>query len=197
MLPADTGQWHLAFAATALQSSLADDEEINLTLSEMEARAECLTSGLSAPVYFVTPAIAGAALALKKAAEVASAIGLEAAFIAARQLELNSEVAFDWRSLGVGSGEIVLLSKAYRELDMLLLDMGAIPPGSLLRAGLRLVADSDEMGRCYYIIGPKGPPSDEITAFRRQLLKYGLEMPPCRSTGPSRRFPAANFEAVQ
>jgi glycosyltransferase involved in cell wall biosynthesis len=197
MLPANTGQWHLAFAATEIQSSLADGEAINRTLSEMEARAECLQSGLSAPVYFVTPAISGAASALRKAAEVERTLGFEAAFIAARQLALNSEVAFDWRSLGVGSGEVVLLSKAYRELDMLLVDMGAVPQGSLLRAGLRLVADSDEMGRCYYIIGPKGPPSDEISAFRRQLMKHGLETTPCRSTGPSRRFTSANFEAVR
>jgi glycosyltransferase involved in cell wall biosynthesis len=183
LLPSAAGVWHLMVDATDIYGAQCESDALDVALGEMEFRPVCLKAGIGEPVVFLSRPIKGAGRGMKEATSFFKQTGLAPTFISPRQVEILAETGFEWNSLHLGEGEVLLISDRYDDLEDLLVDLAKVPPNSLLRASLRIVSDSNDAHRCYYIVGPKGPNSDEVRALRTKLAQHGLTVGFGRSPG--------------
>lgn len=109
-------------------------------------------SGLNQPIFFRSGHLQGLGEAREIKKRVEDVLGQPIILSSVRQAELDRTVAFDWRSLGAGSGERVLQSPRFDDLADLLETLASLGSDMLLTSALSLVSDYDEDGEGYYLV---------------------------------------------
>lgn len=109
-------------------------------------------SGLNQPIFFRSGYLEGVGEARRVKKQVEDLLGQPIVLSSVRQAELDRNAAFDWRAMGVASGERVLQSPRFDDLVDLLETFAGLGADTLLTAALSLVADHDAQGEAYYLV---------------------------------------------
>ena len=109
-------------------------------------------SGSNQQVFFRSPPIKGCGRALEMVKRLEKLTAMPVEICAARQVEIDRQRPYDWKSLKLDSGHRVLTSTAFRDCADALVAWAKLSSDPALQNLTSLASDYNDSGECYFLM---------------------------------------------
>ncbi len=189
LLPGYVGEWHLALPIEVIEGSPPSADGVSALealMGVMGGDIATLRNGPGEPVFYLSDPVAGLERARQLASSAAALTGERPSLVSTAQYGADRSEPVDWAAMLPDGGDICLLrSPRCSDLAEALVTLRGMGEDSLVRKLVRIVADGDAGGPCYYIATTPLAHAASVQALKTTLFRLsGL---PFEVLGPGGR----------